>query len=464
MRTLDLQDNPVDHNHPTVTMSESSSSDNSSYDPEHDHVLSTASPNTPRTSIASPTALTINTSDGPKRSRRNSNVRFRETNPPTTEDEQASSHYLSRDACSHSLGKDECGKSPLRSDDEILQERRLERRMDALENRLENRLHDLEMPRILDFSEKGDGSSERSGLSIEPQWMTWQEYLEPPSRATNIVEVLIEKPHTNTRRRSSVLQTTTDTPNLSEAKNIERIRFRSHHIISALQQITEQTFPNMSCHTILRPFKILLFYRDAIEQYASDLENTFNQATNCILGDRCKMRAYWREPSCKNPFDPQSTEGNQSQGYRNSRQESFDVNSTSLEPLKSGEPVPCGSPSIDCRDTDPPHKQYHRHTSVVEDKQCRHEESEDLLAQREAVIHLHALIKFMREDMRETFERHDLLRSPEAEKISYLDTFHLFMAGDLVVNNDESDQMIYQVCILPGNYIPPAKKTINNQA
>ncbi|KAL8640750.1 MAG: hypothetical protein Q9228_002361 [Teloschistes exilis] len=86
------------------------------------------------------------------------------------------------------------------------------------------------------------------------------------------------------------------------------------------------------------------------------------------------------------------------------------------------------------------------------DSECRHEESEELLAQAEAIIHLRILVKFMQDDMQEIFARHELLRSSQAEKAAFQDMWHLFMAGDLVVSESESSDRgleLYQVAILP---------------
>ena len=61
----------------------------------------------------------------------------------------------------------------------------LAERIDHLQSQFQN----LELSRHLSSSEKGDESSERTGLSTEIQWLSWQEYLEDASKATNVLEV-----------------------------------------------------------------------------------------------------------------------------------------------------------------------------------------------------------------------------------------------------------------------------------
>ena len=319
-------------------------------------------------------------------------------------------------------------------------------------NLLENRLQNLELPRLSEFSEKGDASSELSGLSIAPQWMTWQEYLEPTTKATNILEVLIEKPHTNTRRRTSAVQPPAEAPDgMSEVKNIERIRFRSFHIVNALQQITEQVFPNLSCFTIHRPFKILLFYKDAIEQYVSDLEDTFRDSTYCALGDQCKARVQCGEPLLETLASCQTAQESNRSRSLSRRHKSLEEDQRDYWQTSQGTKASRRVSDGEHEDLSP-HRRHHVYPSTgSDDRECKHEESDDLLAQSEAITHLRALLKFMKEDMREIFRKHDLLRSPRAEKISFIDIWHLFMAGDLVVTNDESNKMIYRVSILPAH-------------
>ena len=430
--------------------SSSCSSDGSSFDKENESVLSAMSPITPRTSVASPDVLTLETTEESKRSRRNSNVRFREVRPSSTEERPTSPGNASRDERTTQAEGQEVCRSPAQPSVD-LERSRLEDHINSLEDRIRN----LELPRLSDFSEKGDASSERSGLSLETQWMTWQEYVEPINRATNILEVLIEKPHTNTRRKSSIPQAASEDPSgILEVKNIERIRFRSPHINIALQQITEQTFPSLSCFTIHRPFKILLFYRDAIEEYVSDLENIFNRSTYCKFGDKCRARvAFQKLPGGNlggNPGQNSTPEDRllESTGGRRRSSVDNDRGDTPLTTETHNSRESLERPLGDCDAY-----RNHRSFSAVrsDDACCKHEESEELLAQVEAITHLRALLKFMREDMREIYKRHEILRSSQATKISFIDIWHLFMAGDLVVTNDESNQMIYRVSILPAH-------------
>ncbi|KAK4697809.1 hypothetical protein P7C71_g314, partial [Lecanoromycetidae sp. Uapishka_2] len=293
-------------------------------------------------------------------------------------------------------------------------------------NSLENQIHDLELLRQPISSERGDDSSERTGLSTEIQWMSWQEYLEDASKASNVLEVLIEKPHSNSRRKSSAvspafesLQKASVKSPTSPSKNIERIRIRSPHLINALQAITEQTFSSSSRLIIHRPFKVLLFYHEQISEYLAELEETFAQNTQCHLGRRCK-------------------------GFIAPGDDVLDLQST----LQAGR----ASARRDSYEKSPHRRSSDPNPTRVGDNECKHEISEELLAQKEAITHLRILKEFMREDMKEVFAKHYLLRSSEAETVAFIDLWHLFMAGDFIVAEEESSGRgleLYQLSILP---------------
>ncbi|KAL8811797.1 MAG: hypothetical protein Q9223_007455, partial [Gallowayella weberi] len=302
---------------------------------------------------------------------------------------------------------------------------------------LEDQVRNIGLSRHPGISEKGDESSERTGLNPEIQWMSWQEYLEDASKATNILEVLIEKPHTSNRRRSSVAQPTLDAAQripmkvpTSLYKNIERIRIRSFHIINALQAITEQTFSSSSRLIIHRPFKVLLFYHEQIQDYLLELEHDFAQNTQCTLGEQCKG---YIERGVAPPA---------SQTPRRTRGMS----------IQSG---PWDEPPFTSQVSPPPH--------ASDSGECPHELSEELLAQAEAISHLRILTDFMKEDMKEVFAKHELLRSSQAEKVAFIDMWHLFMAGDLVVAESESGETgleLYQVSILPAADIFSSRRPV----
>lgn len=295
-------------------------------------------------------------------------------------------------------------------------------------NALENQLQNFELSRHPGSSEKGDESSERTGLSTEIQWMTWQEYLEDASKASHILEVLVEKPHTNNRRKLSAVPPITEYPQKSFTrlpstpypyKNIERIRIRSFHIINALQVITEQTFSSSSRLILHRPFKVLLFYHEQIADYLMELEQDFAENTQCPLKERCHgfVEIGGEDSGVHDPQRPRRTSTRRS----HDRRPRFEL------PRNSGSVGP-------------------------DDNKCKHEESEELLAQAEAITHLRILTKFMREDMKEIFAKHELLRSSQATTIAFQDLWHLFMAGDLIVAEDECTGRgleLYQVSILP---------------
>ncbi|KAL9018868.1 MAG: hypothetical protein Q9185_003839 [Variospora sp. 1 TL-2023] len=299
---------------------------------------------------------------------------------------------------------------------------RLWERIDSLENQL----HSLELSRQPGSWERGDESSERTGLGTEIQWMTWQEYLEDASKATNILEVLVEKPHTNSRRKSLLAQSTPDAPQRTAVKvpatptrNIERIRIRSFHIINALQIITEQTFSSSSRLIIHRPFKVLLFYREQILDYLDELERDYAENTHCALGENCKGFFEFSEQNLPSPEPGRTRSG--------SLRQSSQHESTRHRPT---------SPTL-------------RESA---DDECKHELSDELLAQVEAIIHLRILAKFLTEDMKEVFAKHELLRSSKAKTVAFQDLWHLFMAGDFIVSESGSSDRnleLYQVSILP---------------
>ncbi|KAL8823068.1 MAG: hypothetical protein Q9191_006210 [Dirinaria sp. TL-2023a] len=295
---------------------------------------------------------------------------------------------------------------------------------------LENQLQNLELSRHPGSSEKGESTSEQTGLSTEIQWMSWQEYLEDATKASNILEVLIEKPHTNSRRRTSASQPTLEVPRRTSTKsqpnphkNIERIRIRSFHIINALQTITEQTFSHSTRLIIHRPFKVLLFYKEQILDHLEELEHDFAENTLCPLGEKCKGFVQLDDGN----VSPQGSRRRRSSSNINTRRAPSDESARGL--------LPSGAPSM-----------------RSDDSKCRHEVSEELLAQVEAITHLRILTKFMKGDMHEIFEKHELLRSRKATTIAFQDMWHLFMAGDLVVAESESSERgleLYQVAILP---------------
>lgn len=373
-------------------------------------------------------------------SRRDSFVRVTTKNTRTlSEDETlSSSPPKSKAANSQELRDDSRPSNSIQSSNEILEER---------VRCLESQLSAYGSIRLPNLTEEGDYSSERPHLSIEPQWMTWQEYSDPIGKATNIMEVLVEVPHTNSRRKGAASKPITlERPLHDPLQTIKRIRIRSPHVIHALQRISEQTFLDNSCFVIHRPFKVLLFYEKEIERYLAELEESFEQNTDCPLGDQCKgainfdkkllvstnnhetSRISLRRRFTDGPDTPTSEEHGNLPFYTKNNQ----------------------TPATDCGSEAP----LHRHPNFTEsnNETCKHELSDDLLGERDAIIHLRALLEFIKEDMKEVFERHHLLRSSETSEttlVGFCDLWHLFIAGDLVVTDDPSPSRIYKVSILP---------------
>lgn len=371
---------------------------------------------TPRTPLSPQHAASNGESSKPRRS--SSFVRFQDLKvPPQNEDSSIYRKSPKSTVVSPNINdQDQTGDVSSQVQSQLFD------RIESLEGQFRN----LDLSRNPGISEKGNESSEQTGLSTEIHWMTWQEYLNDASRATNVLEVLFEKPHTNNRRKSSVALPTLDAPQRFPTKtpassywNIERIRIRSYHIISALQNITEQTFSNSSRLIIHRPFKMLLFYHDQILDYLLELENDFEKNTECSLGKQCK-------------------------GFLHLDNGAFSVQGagrTRSSSLRGG----CS----DEASSEPPKTSSHKETGA---DACRHELSEELLAQAEAISHLRLFTRFMDEDMKEIFAKHELLRSSKAKKIAFIDMWHLFEAGDLIVAESDSSERsleLYQVAILP---------------
>lgn len=164
---------------------------------------------------------------------------------------------------------------------------------------------------------------------------------------------------------------------------------------------------------------MLLFYHEQLKEYLVELKHAFSQSTQCHLEERCKGFIDFDESN----FGPQ----NSHQRSRSSvRRESF-------EKFR--------------------HMSYNgTYPASLDDNECKHELSEEVLAQQEAITHLRILAKFIQEDMQEVFAKHELLRSDRAETIAFQDVWHLFKVGDFVVTEDETggkDSELYQVSILP---------------
>ncbi|KAL8786278.1 MAG: hypothetical protein Q9213_002873 [Squamulea squamosa] len=369
---------------------------------------------TPRTPLSPQEAFPEITP--PKTHRSSSTVRFQDLKVPAENQSHSKYAQTIKSATTPLADADDDESTTMR----LQSSSQLVDRIESLENQLRN----LDLSRQSSSWDKGDESSERTGLNIEVQWMTWQEYLEDASKATNILEVLIEKPHTNSRRKAAVVQPIMEPPQklfvkstASPYKNIERIRIRSFHIINALQVITEQTFSSSSRLIIHRPFKVLLFYHDQILDYLKELQHDFTENTRCPLGEQCNG---YVDLSNEN-FSPQA-----SSNTRCNRLRRDSLNEPTLFPKKA--------PGTD-----------------MHDDHCRHEVSEELLSQAEAITHLRLLTEFMQEEMGEIFAKHKLLRSSEAERIAFQDLWHLFMAGDLLVADSEmnGNNELYQVSIIP---------------
>lgn len=397
-------------------MSASQSSDGSQSEDDFGGPQRQRLTSTPQTPLFSPEAFPEMATSKPCRS--SSFVRFQDLGVPSRNGQAKHAQALKSPTIPpNSINYDEATSIPLQSPSHLVE------RIDSLENQLRN----FNLSRPSSSWDKGDESSERTGLSTEIQWMTWQEYLEDASKATNILEVLIEKPHTNSRRKSLVQQPSEGPqrlftkPPASPYKNIERIRVRSFHIINALQVITEQTYMSSSRLIIHRPFKVLLFYYDQILDYLKELEQNFAENTRCPLGQRCN-------------------------GYV----DLADVTGI-LQPLREAQTEPMVPPnSASLMDS--------------EENRCRHEMSEELLAQAEAITHLRILAKFMAEDMEDIFAKHKVLRSSNAERIAFQDLWHLFMAGDLLVADGElsgnKGLELYQVSILPAADIFSSRRPV----
>ena len=384
--------------------------------------------------------------------RKTPSVRFNMKNTEMVSEDEISSPSILKAATPQEPGEEGRPKSVLQSNGEVLEER---------VRYLESRLLANESIRLPNLNEEGNYSSERSYLSTEPQWMTWQEYSEPIGRATSIMEVLVEVPHTNSRRKVSGSKSITlERPLHDPVQMIKRIRIRSAHIIHALQRISEQTFPNYSCFIIHRPFKILLFYEKEIEVYLVELEEISDQNTDCPFGDRCKASVKFD----KKTFVSSDSYETSRDSLRRHLTDRLDTSETNT-PLTSSEGHGFKEHQQNSIPLDGDEAPLRQPPNLIEsnNEACKHELSDDLLADKEAIIHLRALLKFMKEDMKAVFERHHLLRSlaaSEATLVGFRDLWHLFIAGDLVVTDDPSPSRIYRVSILPACDLFSSKRPV----
>lgn len=416
-------------------MPSSSSSNVSPFDEEGEHVQGGTRGFTPRTSISSPGTGSNDMLDTTKH-RRSSSVRFAHDKSISGPEYQSFSGPIVGEGNTLPTEEEDPGRSPLQ-----LSSGSLEERIRFLESELQS----PRFNRASDPSERGDGSSELSGLITEPQWMTWKEYVAPATKATSILEVLYEKPHTTNRRMSTVSQSTYEPLTKASEKYapgacraLERIRIRSPQINSILQIISKQTFPSLGCLTVHRPFKIFIVYEDAIQEHLAEMESDFAQGTYSVLCKQCKDSV--DHPG--NRFERRhSAPGNDTptHGLR-TPEELGQVLSLQEQPLfnRSQAPHEC-------------HDQYFPSVDGLE-KECKHDISEELLAQKEAIIHLRALVAFMNNEMQDVFTKHRLLRSDKAKTVAYRDLWHLLEVGDIVVMNDDSNQKtpkLYRVSILP---------------
>ena len=194
----------------------------------------------------------------------------------------------------------------------------------------------------------------------------------------------------------------------------------------------------------------VVFVRNAIHEHLSELEFSFSESTHCVLGERCKGSINSNETVFGPLTGSQEAQGGSQGSTERLRSESsgdmpkhdrtIQKSRRYSAPLEDQLHSPAALQNL----PDPPAQ-----CTQSNDLGCKHEISDDLLSQKEAITHLRAFLSFMKEEMREIFARHQLLRSCEAGTIAFQDLWHLFMAGDLVVTDDESNPKIYRVSILP---------------
>ena len=386
----------------------------------------------PRGSFSSQHAGYEDTTEDSKSLRRQSFVRFQGGSNVSEEEPQASSQLTLRDGSS-------VMQDPQQSQIEALKEHI---------HLLESRLTLNGYLQVQDSTEDGD-ASELSGMKTDPKWLTWHEYSQPMKRASSFLEVLTERPHTR-RKLSDVAGMTFNRPIPNPLKNIKRIRIRSHHIINALQIITEHAFEDMSCQTLHQPFKILLFYQKEIEAYISHLEHIHSSKTVLDAEHQCQGQALFANLHMV-PNRAQTT----SQPHAGDLSMSPTENDAHASPptlekrlhftsFEEEEPAPLSHRTHNDLDS-----LAKTSASSAMDNDDANETVDDSLPQEEALAHLRALVTFMKEDMGPIFDRHRLLRSSKAETVNFDELWHLFMPGDLVVGNDEQNPRLYRVSIVP---------------
>ena len=317
----------------------------------------------------------------------------------------------------------------------------LEERIRLLENRLNRNGY-------LQFQESTvDGDwTEKPRLSPDPQWMTWNEYCKPIKQASNILEVLIERPHT-TQKLTQKIPTNIERPIANPLKNVKRIRIRSHHIINALEYITGYTVEDVSSLTLHRPFKILLLYQKEIEAYVAHIEHSYSSRINPDNEDECQLSA--EDPNSK--ILPGSKWTIQERLTKN-----IDIEDDDDDDHQASEKRERFATSEEDQSPVLPRHGHHDLPGSVKsdadnasDKLGDIDNLEDPSLEEEAIVHLRGLLNFMKLDMGPIFQRHRVLRSSNAETVHFDELWHLFMPGDLVAADDEQNPRLYRVCILP---------------
>jgi hypothetical protein len=307
---------------------------------------------------------------------------------------------------------------------------------------LQMKLQEFESARSSHAAEKADEFTPSPVLSTQPQWMTWQEYLEPISdKPTSILEILIEKPHTNSRRKNSVHPHSTDFAHAEQtsvpgsvSRKIERIRIRSPHIIEALQRISGHDFPSSSCLIILSPFKIFLQHEDSFREYLAELQHNLSQRTSMSPGP------IFMEPTTitRHNIEPA---GDLVSGVGRETEHSL-ARATFSEAAHELHRSDEGTRGTDGIERIP--------TGDIDGTNYTQKSDYDVAILEETVLHLESLLKFLDLEMRPIIDRHRQLQSCNSDIMIAFDEIEaLYNPGDLVVTDNVDDQQIYCVSIQP---------------
>ncbi|KFA55622.1 hypothetical protein S40293_10012 [Stachybotrys chartarum IBT 40293] len=191
----------------------------------------------------------------------------------------------------------------------------------------------------------------------------------------------------------------------------ERLRINSRELIAILTKIhgsdirgAEAAFTSdESAILLLRPFRVLMYYDQAIRAWHSKLRKKFSD--NALAASESEeIRGSKGGPPAQStePIEPVKSVSASAEDEQGGQQQE-----TEFQPEEQSE--------------------------IAQDD-AKEDEAEDDSNSRVALAHLDVLLEFMDKDMK---SRIDLVRGPgTCEKVVFSDLWHLFRPGDFVIRND----------------------------